>query len=269
MLAAGVRFVAGTGLSLSLEHLSIESLIRDAGVSRTSSYRRWPTKDLFAADLFLFIARATELSSDVDALVSALSTLPAEAVADVTTPAGRRTVLVEVLRALMHTDLATMLGSSQWRTYMVLRAGHIGLPDAQLRDQVARALTATEQRFTTARAEAFATLCGFLGHRLDEPAVTSWEQLSLTVGAMATGMLIRGYSDPEPITSMTPRRAFGSSVSSPWSPAALGAVGVFLDGVAEDPDVVWDAARVAALRDQLANMPTVARQILSATESSV
>ena len=61
MLDAGARLIAAQGLSLSLEHVSMEELISDAGVSRTSSYRRWPTKDLFAADLLLHLARNTRL----------------------------------------------------------------------------------------------------------------------------------------------------------------------------------------------------------------
>ncbi|AXE39899.1 TetR/AcrR family transcriptional regulator [Acidipropionibacterium virtanenii] len=262
MLDAGARFVAENGLSLSLEHLSMEDLIRDAGVSRTSSYRRWPTKDQFAASLLLEIARATELSSDIDALVAALT--DDIAAIDVTTPEGRRTALVEALRVLMQTDLVTMLGSPRWRTYMVLRAGHIGLPDAELRTRVAEALTATEQRFTATRARAFETLCGIIGYRLDEPDATTWEQLSLSVGAMATGMLIRGYSDPTPIVALTPRRVLGSQVVSPWSAAALGAVGVFMDAVQPDPGIRWDAGRLSGLHDQLADLPAIARRILTA-----
>ncbi|ALN14251.1 TetR/AcrR family transcriptional regulator [Acidipropionibacterium acidipropionici] len=262
MLDAGVRFVTANGLSLSLEHLSMEDLIRDAGVSRTSSYRRWPTKDQFAASLLMEIARATELTSDTEALLEALADADIAAI-DVSTPAGRRTALVEALRALMHTDLVTMLDSPRWRSYMVLRAGHIGLADTELRTRVAEALTATEQRFTATRARAFAALCRIIGYHLDEPETMTWEQLSLTVGAMATGMLIRGYSDPTPIRTVTPRRALGSQVASPWSAAALGAVGTFMDAVEPDPEVTWDAEHLAQLRAQLADLPAIALQILT------
>ena len=49
MLAAAVAMVHRTGLTVSLDHISFEDVIRDADVSRSAVYRRWPYKDLFYA----------------------------------------------------------------------------------------------------------------------------------------------------------------------------------------------------------------------------
>lgn len=61
MLAAGAELVGRTGLTVSLEHLSLEDLIHAAGVARSAVYRRWPYKDLFFADLLRELAEELSL----------------------------------------------------------------------------------------------------------------------------------------------------------------------------------------------------------------
>src|SRR5450755_1781530 len=58
MLQAALAMVNQTGLTVSLDHISFEDVIRDARVSRSSAYRRWPYKDLFFSDLLKELAKA-------------------------------------------------------------------------------------------------------------------------------------------------------------------------------------------------------------------
>src|ERR1700734_4348659 len=51
MLRAALAMVKRDGLTVSLDHISFEDVIRDADVSRSAVYRRWPYKDLFVSDL--------------------------------------------------------------------------------------------------------------------------------------------------------------------------------------------------------------------------
>ena len=57
MLAAAVAMVHRTGLTVSLDHISFEDVIRDADVARSAVYRRWPYKDLFFSDLVKELAK--------------------------------------------------------------------------------------------------------------------------------------------------------------------------------------------------------------------
>jgi len=261
MLQAGVRFVAEQGLSLSLEHLSIEELIQAAGVSRTSSYRRWPTKDLFGADLLLLLASATELSGEIAGLSDALASIDLELLKSIDTEQGRRDAVVAILRVVMETDFLAMLDSTEWRQYTALRAAHVGLPDSDLRERVASELRDAERRFTQARATALQVLTSLVGYRLRCPDADAWERLSLTLGAVSTGMLVRGYSDPEAVRSTTTLSPFGSSVAAPWSVATLASVGILLDSVEPDPTLMWDEARIAALRARVADIEGTIRHV--------
>ncbi|MBM7788515.1 TetR/AcrR family transcriptional regulator [Tenggerimyces flavus] len=67
MLAAGAKLVGRTGLTVSLEHLSLEDLIHAAGVARSAVYRRWPYKDLFFGDLLRELAASLSLPVELDA----------------------------------------------------------------------------------------------------------------------------------------------------------------------------------------------------------
>jgi AcrR family transcriptional regulator len=269
MLDAGVRLVAERGLSLSLEHLSIEDLIQDAGVSRTSSYRRWPTKDLFAADLLLRLARATDLptdlSEDLPGLTRDLADLGART-GDLSSATARRDLVVGVLRIVVAGDFDAMLRSPAWRSHVALRAAHLGLPGGALREQVSRALRETEQRFTDRRAAVFAALADLLGYRLAVPDDRGWHRLSLTLGAVATGLLVRGYADPDAVTATTRTAPFGSTTPADWSEATLASVGVVLGAIEPDPEAAWDEAGTAVLRGALADPGTAVRVLLAAAD---
>lgn len=263
VLDAGIRSIAEQGLSLSLEHLQTERLIQDAGVSRTSYYRRWPTKDLFAADLLLRLAQATDLSSEVPGLAEALGAIPEALFADIGTEQGRRNIVVEVLRIVMEADFLGMLRSTHWRSYIALRAAHPGLPDGELRARVADALTITERRFSMRRAATFRVLMDLLHYRLRDQADTDWQQLSLTIDAVSTGIHVRGYSDPDSVASTTEESHFASTFAAPWSPATRALVGVVLNATEPDPDVGWDAEQVETLRAQLADPQRTMEDILA------
>ena len=58
MLRAAIEMINRTGLTVSLDHIRFEDVIRDADVARSTAYRHWPYKDLFFSDLVKELARS-------------------------------------------------------------------------------------------------------------------------------------------------------------------------------------------------------------------
>lgn len=257
MLDAGARLVGVQGLSLSLEHVRMEDLIADAGVSRTSSYRRWPTKDAFAADLLLHIAENTRLTTDSTPYADALGAVPAALLDGLETPQGRRDLVVEAFRLLTTADFTAALESPAWRSFVMLRAAHPSLPAGELRDRVTAALAHTERGFAAYRAQALAGAAALIGYRLTAPDAVDWPTLAELSGASFTGMLVRAFSDPDSVLADRACAPFGSSAPAAWNLATLAAGGVFFGATEPDPTTPWDAERIAATRALLADTPAV------------
>src|SRR5689334_8435525 len=66
MMRAALEMTNRAGLSVSLDHISFEDVIRDADVARSTAYRHWPHKDLFFSDLIIELAQHADLSIITD-----------------------------------------------------------------------------------------------------------------------------------------------------------------------------------------------------------
>lgn len=257
MLDAGARLIGRLGLSLSLEHVSMEDLIKDAGVSRTSSYRRWPTKDAFAADLLLHIAENTRLTTDFAPYASAVRLIDPELVAHLDDPQARWNLIVEAFRTLTAADFAATMASETWRSYLVLRTAQGSLPDGALRERIRAALATTERSFTDYRARALQAASGLMGFRLRYPDALGWHPLAELLSASFTGMALRGYSGDDDVITERLCSPFGSTHAAPWTLATLASGNNFFGATELDPNISWDAERLAQTRALLADADAI------------
>ncbi len=250
MLDAGLDLVEAGGFTVSLEHLGFEEAITAAGVSRASAYRRWPRKELFLADLVLELARATDLADEGAALVAAAAAELAERAQELLAEPARTDLVVDVVRRVMEADAEAVARSQRWRTYVALHVTFAGLPDGDLRREVAEALVATERRFTARRAEALAWFAALVGYRLvpGQDDADGFRRLAFALGASATGVMVRAMADPEVLSRRTDLAVLGTSRPLPWTEPALVAAGVVRSYLEPDPDVVWDHERVRVVR---------------------
>ncbi len=250
MLQAAVAMIHRTGLTVSLEHISFEDVIRDAGVARSAVYRRWPYKDLFFSDLVKELAKdATPgiVAEEVDLMQRVLATR----LDWFGSPELRRSLLVELFRQLSLLDFEAICGSPGWRTYLALHATFASMPPGELRDQVQAALAQSEQARLGRLAKAWEQLAGLFGYRLRPELGATFETVATLLTATMRGLVIMALGAPEVGAWRTEASPFGAGEQQEWSLPALGLASIAAQLLEPDPEVRWDAGRVAHVRQEL------------------
>jgi AcrR family transcriptional regulator len=253
MLRAAVAMVSRTGLTVSLDHISFEDIIRDAGVSRSAVYRRWPYKDLFFSDLVQQLAKDAT-PAIVDDELALIRQIAASRPDWLETPELRYRLLLELLRQLSLFDFQTMLGSPGWRTYLALHATFMSLADGELRDQVQAALARSEQAHNARIARAWQQLTALFGYRLRPGSGITFEALATLLSATLRGLVVMALSWPDIAEQRVEASPFGAPTQAEWSLPALGLAGLASAFLEPDPAVEWDAGRIAAVRRGLATL---------------
>ena len=250
MLRAALAMVNRAGLTVSLEHISFEEVIREADVSRSSAYRRWPHKDLFFSDLVLEVARnpAPGIFADEVDLIRRIVAGRLDELAD---PEARRALVIELFRQLAVLDFETLYASPGWRTYLALHATFLSLSDGGLRSQVQAALARAEQDHLSRVARAWQLLAGLLGFRLRQETGGTFETLAALVTATMRGLVMTALTVPDIAGHRTTAQPFGTPEAGEWSLPALGLGAIAIACLEPDPDFTWDEARATAIRAAL------------------
>ncbi len=250
MLRAAVAMVQRTGLTVSLDHISFEDVIRDADVSRSAVYRRWPYKDLFFSDLVKQLAKDAT-PTIVDDELALMRRIVAEHEDMLETPELRHGLLVELFRQLSLLDFQAMYSSPGWRTYIALHAAFMSLADGALRDQVQVALAESEQAHNARIARAWQQLTGMFGYRLRPGLGATFEMLATLLSATMRGLIITALSTPGTASHRVRARPFGATAEDEWSLPALGLGSMASAFLEPDPAVQWDEQRLATVRQAL------------------
>jgi AcrR family transcriptional regulator len=252
IIAAALSEIAANGLTVGLDHISLERVIATSGVSRATAYRIWPNKQQFLTDVLVAAVHATTLEVDSESEVDRIRELLAQNPDFGTNEAARRQVVVDGLRISIEADLQRIVDSPEWATFLALSATTRGLPEGGLRAEVASALALTDGRFTAHRVSVYARLPRLLGYRLrpqlDE--ATGLTLLSQAAGAMMTGFVVKIGTQPSLLTDTFRAAAFGAS-ELPWTTPSFALTGLVLSYLEPDPEVQWGADQLSRFRETL------------------
>lgn len=252
MFQAAVALVNRTGLTVSLDHISFEELIRDADVSRSTVYRRWPYKDLFFSDLVRELATAAIPSAADNAAIEAvLHDTVREHLDWLSTPELRQSLLIEIFRRAALLDFEALYGSTQWRTYLALHATFMSIPDGELRDDVRATLEESQEGFIARVSQAWASIAALFGFRLKPETGASHETLATLASALVRGLIIMSLSAPRLAEDRRPARPFGAAATGEWSLPALGLAGLASSFYEPDPTIEWDSERIERVLEDL------------------
>jgi AcrR family transcriptional regulator len=253
MLAAAVGLISSSGLTVSLDHISLEDVIRAADVARSTVYRRWPHKDLFFSDLVRELARTA-----TPALLAQEQELIGQIVAErpdwLDTAGLREQFVAELFRRLALLDVETLAASPAWRTYVALHAAVMSLTDTGLRRQLQAALGRSEREHLAHVAAAWEYLTGLLGYRLRPGLGATFPDLVALVDATMRGSIMMAFALPELASQRTRAPHFAGPGRAGWSLPAVGVASIAWTFLEPDPAITWDQERVAAVRQQLANL---------------
>jgi len=255
MLQAAVAMVHRSGLTVSLDHISFEDVIRAADVSRSAVYRRWPYKDLFFSDLIKELAKDASPAAIVADEVRLVRQVMTDHPGWLETPELRRALIAEMFRRLSLLDFQALYESPEWRTYLALHATFLSLADGRLRDQVQAALARSERERMALVTQSWEYLAGLLGYRLrPEFGAAGLATMVTLLSAMLRGLVIMALSMPDLAGQRTETAPFAAATAEQWSLPALGMASVVDTFLEPDPAVEWDAERTATVRDALLSL---------------
>lgn len=195
LLQAGVDMLSATGLTVSLQHLNMEELIRTAGVPRSSVYRLWGNRESFFTDLMIELLapeRMAQRAFDPQTLTVAQEAIDRYREL-LNTREGRRQVLCEVVRVGVRRNFEAVTTSTAWRTFAALSATLASLP-ADSRRRVLAALREAEDRFASRMTEFYETLFPLVGIR-------PRQGVSTRNVVIACASVVSGFAERAPLST--------------------------------------------------------------------
>jgi AcrR family transcriptional regulator len=242
MLEAASEMIEGSGLTVSLDHISFEEVIQRAGVSRSAAYRRWPYKDLFFTDLLRQLAGASRPTAAYALAGSpaAVARLALSQLGQAATAGGRRDIVLELIRQAGLGEFEITNRSPEWRTYIALHATFLSVSDEGLRGDLEAALGASERGFIGSVAASWEQLSDLFGYRLRSEFGATFEDLARLLVVTLRGLVMMAPSTPELGSRRMRAAPFGTEQEREWSLPALLMASIAFTFLEPDPEVVWD-----------------------------
>jgi hypothetical protein len=194
MLDAGRELALEAGAALTIEHLRLEQVIQRARVPRSSAYRLWPYKDDYIDDLLSYLAGPGSWFSDRPVLAPETHQAVRGALDDnealLATLAGRRALLMEVVRVTSAANYSMLSDDGPWRLHMALVATLGSTRSGAARRRIAGALEDAQAKSRDSLVALFGLIAARIGLRLRDPAFTV-EHMTLAGGLLVQSLALR------------------------------------------------------------------------------
>jgi AcrR family transcriptional regulator len=215
MLETAVAMAVEAGIGIGLESMSVEEVIQNARVPRSSVYRIWPVKEMFLDDLLRYMAGRETYFGGQDVFDPGTFKIVAGVIEEnrwrLATPEGRRAVLCEGVRLGVRRNALALRESALARMHTALIATVSSTGSSKIRPDIARALDDAEAASRRSIVTLFRNLIlPTLGLRLRDPGAT------LDHLVMAGGVLIQGLA----LREILAEAVSGDQAGAPEPPAA-------------------------------------------------
>lgn len=229
LISAAFARLRHDGIHISVNHLSFEELIRESGVPRSTAYRIWGSKEEFFDAVLASIPSASAAERDQSSTWSLAAKAIESMQAGLSTPAGRRAILMETMRVAASHHLDSVTSTQEWRNWIGLAVGLGSLP-AAVRDQITAELRVQELGRIEAMAAFYGRVATVLGLRMKPEFGDDFRILTIAAGAFMDGLgVLRSVLPAESEQRFT-------VTGKEWSIASIGYAAVFDRFVEVDPD---------------------------------
>jgi len=250
MLEAGRDLALESGAALTIEHLRLEEIILRARVPRSSVYRMWPYKEDYIDDLLCYLAGPGSWFHSSAVFDPETFAVVERVIAEnrhlLTTMAGRRALLCEVVRLAVARNYLALSESPAWRLHTALVTTLGSSRNGKAREKIVAALEEAQLQSRGSMVALFGHLADVIGLRLLDPE-RGVEHLMLAGGLLVQSLALRnvqvqaiaGTSDGSKVETLLNAPIPGPGLNGEpagWSLAAFGYLAL-VDAFAElDPD---------------------------------
>jgi AcrR family transcriptional regulator len=241
LLHAALAQLARDGIQLSVHHLGYEDLIKEAGVPRSTAYRIWGSKEEFFDAVLTAIPGAQAAERDSSTTLSTAARSIEAMQARLASAAGRREILVEMIRTAATFHFENVTSTQEWRNWISVCAGMSSLP-TEVRQQITAEVQAQEFDRIDTIATFYRRVATVLGLRMRPEFGGDFRVLSLATGVFMEGLGVARMVAPEESAQTF------TIDGRDWSIASIGFGALFDRFVEADPE--WKGFRAQHVADR-------------------
>ena len=235
LLRSATHYVDTIGLSLRMNDALIQHLSAEAGVTAKEFSKVWSSTEEFLADLFTELANQARIDrADTQTLLTTWQYLSMRS-ADLRSAAGRRCLLIDIIRTGAEYNFHVVTASNKWRTYAALSTTILSWPESEARTRVLDALRASQLAFVETMESFYRNVLPTLGYRLKPMFNNDYQPFVVAGASVIEGLGIVRSTVPSLVGAHF-RDSDTAEDAEPWSVASLAFMGV-LDAFFEpDPE---------------------------------